>query len=58
MEGFRQFFKERPGSPKNSATRPEFLEMIMISLPSSLCRGRACFDMAEFYEGFTGVSQI
>ena len=35
--------------------RHDVLEMIMISLPSSLYRGRACFDMAEFYEGFTGI---
>ena len=50
-------FQKRGGDPRTSnATRPDLLEMTMISLRSSLCGGQARFDMAEFHEGFTGVS--
>ena len=48
MEEFRQFFKGVEDPRRSNATRDDFLEMLMISLLSSLCGGQTCVDMADF----------
>ena len=48
MEDFRQFFKGIGNPRRCNATRHDFVEMMMISLLSSLCGGQTCVDMADF----------
>lgn len=50
METFRQLFNGEEDPRTSSATRHDFLDMLMIALFSSLCGGQTCVDMADCAE--------